>query len=132
MTGEFAVVQILLNTTAITDIVGTRVYLDEAQQGDTYPLIIVEEEDVEPRDTKDGVSKLDMDIIRVYPYAANKNTLRTLARACRTALDNKTPGTYGTYTIQDVRFTGQSSFDEEIENRKVYAKDQEYRVWVVQ
>jgi hypothetical protein len=130
MNAEISIVQILLATSAVTDIVGTRVYLDEAPQTDPYPLIIVEEEDVEPRDSKSGVSVLDVDTIRVFPYASNKNTLRLLAAACRAALDGKSLGTYGTYTIQDMRFMNQSSFDEKIENRKVYAKDQEYRVWV--
>jgi hypothetical protein len=132
MNAEYSVVQILLATTAVTNIVGTRVHLNQAPQNAVYPLIIVDEEDVEPKDSKDGVSVLDMDIIKVYPYAESKNTLRLLAQACRSALDNKTPGVYATYTIRDVRFMGQTSFDEQIENRDVYAKDQTYNIWVVQ
>lgn len=132
MNAEYAVVQILLGTAAVTSIVGTKVYLDEAPQTDAYPYIIVEEENIDPVDSKDGVSVLDVDTIRVFPYAANKNTLRLLAQACRAALDGKIPGTYGTYVIRDIRFMNQSSFDEQIENRKVYAKDQEYRIWVAQ
>lgn len=130
MNGEYSVVQILLSTAAVTAIVGQRVHLDEAPQSAQYPLIIVEEEDSEPRDSKDGPAVLDVDIIRVFPYADNKNALRLLAAACRAALDGKTPGVYGTYTIRDIRFINQSSFDEQIVNRKVYAKDQQYRVWV--
>lgn len=130
MKGEYAVLNILLNTAAVTDIVGTRVYLDEAPQGDEYPLIIVEEEDVEAFPTKSGVSAVDHDIIRVFPYAANKGTLRLLAQACRDALDGKVAGTYNSVAIEDLRFQGQTSFDEKIVNRKVYAKDQQYMVRV--
>lgn len=130
MKGEYAVINILLNTTAVTDIVGTRIYLDEAPQSDAYPLIIIEEEGVEPKDTKDGASVSEPDIIRVFPYSTNKNTLRLLAQACRDALDGKAAGTYNSVSVVDLRFMNQSSFDEQIANRKVYAKDQEYRVWV--
>ena len=130
MKAEFAVLNILLNTTAVTDIAGTRVYLDEAPQTDPYPLVIVSEEDVEPGPTKSGVSAVDYDIIRVYPYAASKETLRLLAAACRAALDGKAAGTYNSVAIEFIRYQGQTSFDETIVNRKVYAKDQQYNVRV--
>lgn len=129
MKGEYAVLKILLDTAAVSSIVGTRVYLDEAPQSEVYPLIIVQEEDVDPRATKSGASVMEPDIIRVFPYAENKGTLKLLAEACRNALDRKTPGVYNNVEIIDLRFEGQSSFDEQIPNRKVYAKDQEYRVW---
>ena len=130
MKGEFAVLNILLNTSSVTSIVGTRIYLDEAPQKDPYPLIIVEEDDVDPAPTKSGVSAVDRDRIRVYPYATNKNTLRLLAQACRDALDGKVSGTYNNVAVDDIRFEGQTSFDETIVNRKVYAKDQQYSVRV--
>jgi hypothetical protein len=130
MKGEYAVLKILLDTTAVSNIVGTRVYLDEAPEGEIYPMVIVQEEGTEPQDSKDGVSVSEPDIIRVYPYAENKQTLKTLAEACRNALDGKTPGVYNSIEILDLRFMNQTSFDEQIANRKVYAKDQEYRVWV--
>lgn len=130
MKAEYAVLNILLNTSAVTDIVGTRIYLDEAPQEDEYPLIIVEEENVEPGPTKSGVSAVDYDTIRVFPYATSKATLRLLAQACRDALDGKAAGTYNSVAVDDVRFQGQTSFDEQIVNRKVHAKDQQYLVRV--
>lgn len=130
MKGEYAVLNILLTTTAVTDLVGTRVYLDSAPQTDPYPLIIVSEEDVEPGPTKSGVSAVDRDITRVFPYSENKNELRVLAQACRDALDGKDAGTYNSVGVQDIRFEGQTSFDDNIVNRKVYAKDQQYSVRV--
>lgn len=130
MKAEYAVLNILLNTAAVSAIVGTRVYLDEAPQEDSYPLVIVEEGGNDPRPTKSGVSVMEPDIIRVFPYSDNKNTLRLLAQACRDALDGKAEGTYNSVSVKAIRFQGQSSFDERITNRKVYAKDQEYQVWV--
>lgn len=130
MSGEYAVLNILLNTTAVTDIVGTRIYLDQAPQTDPYPRIIIEEEGTEPKDTADGPSVSEPDIVRVFPYTDNRAQLKTLAEACRTALDGKVAGTYNGVQVVDLRFIDQSSFNEQIENRKIYAKDQEYRVWV--
>lgn len=130
MKAEYAVLNILLNTAAVSAIVGTRVYLDEAPQTDPYPLVLVAEEDVDPGPTKNGVSAVDYDRIRVYSYAATKHTLRLLAAACRAALDGKAAGSYNSVVVDFIRFEGQTSFDETIENRKVYAKDQSYNVRV--
>jgi hypothetical protein len=130
MKAEYAVLNILLNTAAVNALVGTRVYLDEAPATDPYPLIIIEEEDVNPAPTKSGVSAADRDIVRVFPYTSNKADLRTLAQTCRDALDGKIAGTYNGVAIDDLRFDGQTAFEEQIENRKVYAKDQQYSVRV--
>jgi hypothetical protein len=130
MNGEYAVLGILRDTTAVSDIVGTRVYLNGAPQTDPYPLIIIEAEGIEPKHTKDGPSVSEPDMIRVYPYSANAAELKSLAQACRDALDGKAAGTYNTVAVVDITFMDQTDFDEQIENRKVYAKDQEYRVWV--
>lgn len=135
MNGEYAVLKMLLNDADVTAIVNTRIYLDEAPQKDPYPLIIIEEENNEPTDSKDGVSGADIDIIRVYPYAEDPAVLKTLALACRKALDGKS-GTYNNVRVENIRFTNQNSFtdtalDAKIENRKLYAKDQEYEVRVI-
>ena len=127
MNAEYAVLKMLLGNTVVTDIVGQRVHLDEAPQGERYPLIIIEEENVEPFDSKDGVSVTDHDTIRVFPYAETKATLRLLAKACRDAIDGAT-GTFNGYQVVDAKFRNQSSFDELFDNRKVHAKDQEYLV----
>lgn len=131
MSGEYAVLKMLLEDVDVKAIVGKRVYLDQAPQTDKLPYIIVEEEDVEAKDSKDGVSALDVDIIRVYPYAETKAQLGKLAKACRKALDWK-EGTFNDVIVRNIRFISQSSFDEEVTNRKVYAKDQMYQVFVKQ
>jgi hypothetical protein len=130
MRAEYAVIKILLNDTTVSGLVSTRVYLDEAPQKDPYPLIIVEEDSDDPSDTKDGPSVVDHDTVRVFPYATDPDTLRTLAKACRDALDGKANVTYNTTEVVYVRFVSQGKFSEQIENRKVFAKDQEYNVRV--
>jgi hypothetical protein len=131
MRAEYAVVKILLNDATVAGLVSDRVYLDEAPQTDPYPLIIVEEDNIEPFDSKSGVSSVDHDTVRVFPYSTNKAQLRTLAKACRDALDGKANVTYDTTQVVYVRFMNQSSFDEKIDNRKTYAKDQEYQIRVI-
>ena len=130
MRGEYAVLKILKDNAAVAAIVGSRVYLDEAPQNAQLPYVIVSEEDVEPFDTDDGKSVMDKDIVRVFPYAATKISLRSLSVSCRDALDHVAPGPYNLELVELIVFENQTSFDEEIENRKVYAKDQQYSVWV--
>lgn len=130
MNSELAVLGILRDDSAVTDIVATRVYLNQAPQAAILPYIIVEEQDVEPFNTKDGVSVSDHDTVRVYPYATTKRALISLYTACRNALDGVSNGIYNTVAVNHIYFKGQTSFDEQIENRKAYAKDQEYLVRV--
>jgi hypothetical protein len=130
MSGEYALLKILLADASVAAVVGTRVYLDEAPQTDPYPLIIIEEENNQPGDSKSGVSATDEEIVRIYPYAEDPAVLKTLAKACRAALDGNS-GTYNNIKVEYIRFTNQSSFYDKIENRKIYAKDQEYTVRVI-
>jgi hypothetical protein len=136
MNGELAVLKILLSNATVTDLVSNRVFLNEAPQGKELPYIIIEEEDVEPFPTKSGASSKDHDTIRVYPYSASQNQLRELYVACRNALDEYT-GELNigdvdtgiiTLEVERIRYQGQTSFNDELENRKVYAKDQQYLV----
>jgi hypothetical protein len=131
MNAELAILDILLEDEIVRGIVADRVYLNEAPQGDRLPYIIIEESDNEPNDTKDGASAVDYGRVNVFPYHTDQAELRTLAKAIRNAIEGKTPGTYRTVDFDHARFISQSGFNEEIENRKAYAKDQEYEVRVV-
>jgi len=127
--GEYAVLNILKNNAAVTLIVSDRIYLDEVPQLDVMPFIVIEESDIEPFSTKSGASGADHDIINVFPYAATKKELKNLAAAVRAALDDIS-GTFNGIVVVNVMFRNQSSFSEKINNRKAYAKDQEYQVRV--
>jgi hypothetical protein len=131
MNAELAILEILLTDTTVSGIVETRVYLHEAAQGDQLPYIIVEEDDIEPNDSEDGASAVDYGRVRVFPYDTDQQQLRELAEAIRDAIEGKAPGEYRTVNFDYARFINQSGFSEEINNRKVYAKDQEYEVRVI-
>ena len=129
MNGEYVVINILLNDDAVSDIVGNRIYLDEAPQNTQYPLIIIEQEDSETFPTKSGRAYHDRDFIRVFPYADNLRELKDMANAIRDALDFAQAGLYRGIRMDSLRFQSQNSFSERIANRKTYAKDQLYEVW---
>lgn len=131
MNAELAIIEILLADATVSGIVAQEVHLDDVTQGKALPYIVVEERDVEPNDTKDGASAVDYGRVGVFCYHTNKADLRTLAEAARNAIEGKASGTYRTVNFDYARFISESSFTEEIENRKAYAKDQEYVVRVI-
>lgn len=127
MNGQFAISKILLANSGVTELVSDRIYWDEAPQGKTMPYIIIEESDIIPFDTKSGKSTTDHDIIHVYGYHSSKSALRTLMTAVRNGLDGIS-GTFNDVVVVKVRFQGQHGFTEDIVNKQIYVRDQEYIV----
>lgn len=130
MNGEIGVSDILINDAPVAAIVSDRIYIDKPRQGAHYPLIIIENRNVDPIISKSGVSETDIDIIGVLLYHTSRSGLKTLVEAVRSALDHKASGTYNTVEIQQLIFTSQSNFKEEETNREIYVADQEYRLRV--
>lgn len=131
MNGELAILEILLSDTTVSGIVSDRVYLDQAAQGDTLPYVVIEGDSDEPNDSQEGASAVDYGRVRVFPYSSDSEQLRTLSAAIRTAIEAKASGIYRTVNFDYARFISQSGFTDEIENRTVFAKDQEYEVRVI-
>lgn len=129
--GINAVLGILRDDVTVSGLISDRVYRNKAKQTAQYPLVIVELENVDPFPTKSGVSSKDHVFVNVYSYSTDQAQLDTLSEACRAALDEKAAGTYNTVQIETIRFQSETDFDEEIENRKVWAVDQSYMVRVV-
>lgn len=125
-----AIVQILLADAGVSAIVANKVYRNEAPQGTPAPYVIVEVENVDPYPSKDGVSSADDVFLNVISYAEKQSTLDSLSEAVRSALDERAAGTSGGVTFQVLRFGSESDFDDEIENRKVWAVDQSYMMRV--
>jgi hypothetical protein len=126
-----AIVQILLASSGVTDIVASRVQRNEAPQGQVEPYVIVEVENTEPSPTKGAASSVDYVTLSVFTYSSNLATLDTLTEAVRAALDEKAAGTYGEVVINQLRFEGESDFNEEIDNRELYCVEQTYRMRVI-
>ena len=106
-----AVYGILSGTTAVTDIVGTRIFPEIAEQEAVTPFVIYQLQSVAPEDTHDGPSKLDEVRFEFLCYADSYNAAADLAVAVRGALD-RVSGTYNGVNVESVQF---NDVDVEIE-----------------
>lgn len=91
----------------VFDIVGNKIWPDQARQDSTYPFIIYKILETRPSDEKDGASRLDVVRVSIECYADARLTARSAADAVRTALDRKAAGTYGGVAIDSIRFVDQ-------------------------
>lgn len=106
-----AVYGILSGTTAVTDIVGTRIFPEIAEQEAVTPFVIYQLQSVAPEDTHDGPSKLDEVRFEFLCYADSYNEAADLGVAVRGALD-RVSGTYNGVNVESVQF---NDVDVEIE-----------------
>lgn len=139
MAGSVAAYNILLNTSAVTTLVGSgasaRIYLGRRRQGTALPAISLEEDGVDPTDQKPsgsdtGVSKLDQEDVLVFSYGSTYSSAYSLADAVRTALDKKTAGTYNGVNVQSVQFLGRDYFDEQTDPETFVFEDR-YRIRII-
>lgn len=140
MASELAVIDILRNNAGTAELIGgigtnARVYPFDMPQKATFPAIVVSIEDVEPNDTKDGVSALDVEYIKVecmdttYKNTTNESGTYHIGSAARLALD-RISGTYSGIVCQSIRFDSSSIFTETVNNKIVYVEEQIYKIRV--
>lgn len=134
MAAELALIDILRDDATIGALVGgtgtsARVYPIERPQTSLFPSITVIPDDIDPSDTKTGVSKLDEEFITVYYYSDTYSSNNSLSVAGRSALD-RNGGTYNGVVVQSIRFEDRDSWVEEIENRVIYVTEHNYKVRV--
>jgi hypothetical protein len=106
-----AIYNILNNDTDVAALVSTKIFPNVAKQGTAFPFIVYQTTDVEPNDTKDGVSTLDSNGFEVLCFAESYSAAVGLAQKVRIALDRKS-GTYNTVKVQSIQF---NSVDEDFE-----------------
>lgn len=123
------VIDILKTDAPIIARVSTRVYPIEREEKQPLPALTVSITDIDPSDTKSGVSTLDEESIIVTSYASTFNECKLLSEECRTALD-RVSGTYAGLIIQSAYFLDQFTDFEEINNKKVFFIEQNYKVRV--
>ena len=92
MSAELAVIEILRSDATVGGLVGgtgtsARIYPIERPQTSTLPAITVTPDDIEPSDTKTGVSKLDEEFIQVLYYSSDYNDNKDLVEAGRVDYD---------------------------------------------
>jgi len=106
-----AVYGILSANSGVTDIVGTNIFPEIAEQETAVPFIVYQLQNVAPEDTHDGPSKLDEVQFEFLCYADSYNAAADLGVAVRAALD-RVSGTYNGVHVESVQF---NDVDVEIE-----------------
>ena len=136
MAAEIALIDILRDDATLGALLGgtgtsARVYPIDRPQGSALPAVVVRGQDIEPSDTKDGVSTLDTEFIQVLMYGEDLNQLiLTIEARVRILLDRIALGTYNTIVIQSSQFQDRDTFSEQIDNNAVYTIEHIYKVRV--
>lgn len=133
MNGELAVKYLLDNNGAYNAHVGgssavARIFYDEAEQTQQLPFCIVSGNDIQPNDTKDGVSTLDFDTVYVTHFAGTKKKVAQMAQDGRTALDRQSGSNLNGINVESIRFITQRSGSEYLLDKKVFTIEQLYQV----
>lgn len=126
--GGNLVVQSLLVADATYSAIADKVYYDEADQTIPTPFGIVRLDEVQPNDDKTGVSHFDFDMVTVLHFSSTALEAHEMAVAARNALDRKTAGTYNSIVIDSIQFQTQRSGSEFIDNHKILAIEQIYKI----
>ena len=116
---------LLSNDATVNGIVGTNIFPYMAFENIVYPYIVYEQTSLEPTDTKDGVSELDVVSYDIEIYTKSPGDLTTLANAVRDKLD-RFSGTVLTKSIQSITYKGENTgFDMK---DRVYLRIQNYSI----
>ena len=99
-----AIYYLLSNATSVTDICGTRIYPELAEQEAPTPFVVYEVISVDPDDTNDGPAKLDEVTIDITAVADVYDTCSDLASAIRAAID-RIRGTYNGVNVDSVQYS---------------------------
>lgn len=101
-----AIYNILSTTSAVTDIVGTKIYPEIAPQNESQPYIVYSVVSNNPTDTKEENGNVDEATIEVYCFNTKYSTAIDLGVAVRAALERKN-GTFGGVKIQSINYTNE-------------------------
>ena len=98
-----AVYGILSANSGVTDLVGTRIFPEIAEQEAATPFIVYQLQSVAPEDTHDGPSKLDEVRFEFLCYADTYDQAADVGVKVRAALD-RVSGTYNGVNVESVQF----------------------------
>ena len=125
MTVGKAIFYLLNNYTNLTDIVGTRIYPEVAEQDGATPFVVYTIISNSPSDTHSGPSQLDVAQVDVVAYSTSYAECIDIGVHVRAALDRVT-GTYNGVNVQSCQYTTELiDFDD---YRRSYVITQSYDV----
>lgn len=118
---------ILSNNSAVAALVGTKIYPSETPQAIAMPVILYSIENIEPKTSKDGVSKLDIYSVDISCFSNKYDNMIDIYQAIRTALD-RYKGTNSSIKIDQINF---KSFNRDfIESAQVHQGSSTYEIRV--
>lgn len=85
------IIERILDSSDVTDIVGTRVFPLIASQNSELPSVVVQMVSLRTNDTKEASSPLHVYTIHVTSFANEPSQCWTLSKACQAQLNNWTP-----------------------------------------
>lgn len=119
---------ILVNTTAVTDLVGTSIFPERVPQEQGYPAVVLNTSSTRPGISKQRQTSLFGVALQVLIYTQTYAQAEAIANAIRVALDNYT-GTSNGEVFQRIVFE-----DEGVESQielEIIAFSQRYSVWEI-
>lgn len=103
MTEGKAIYNLLRTDSDITNLVSSRIYPQIASQGADFPFIVYLLVDVDPSDTKSGVSTLDQSRYDIVVASKTYSEVSTITELVRNRLDRYS-GTVESVVIDSIQF----------------------------
>lgn len=103
-----AIYYLLSNAESVTNIAGTRIYPELAEQEAVAPYAVYQIVSVNPDDTNDGPAVIDEVVVDVLCVAESYNEAADLATAVRASLD-RVRGTYNGVNVESIQYDSTDS-----------------------
>jgi len=118
-----AIYSLLVNDSAVSALVGTRIYPELAEEGASASYIVYSVVSNTPSDTKEG-TPIDEAQLEIFSVGNTYAAANDLADKVRAALDRKSQIVVGTVTVQSIQYTNEVV--EVSEKRDLYISVQDY------
>lgn len=126
------VLNILQNDIGVTQFTGDSIHVEEAEETESGPFVVLKVTDSEPYDSKTSVSTLDKLTLQVLSYARDSDRALRLNKSVRSALDGKGQETYADEFIQSIRFISSDSGKVKMTRNDWYIWEHIYDVYIDQ
>lgn len=120
-----AIFNILSNDAGLSALVGTRVFPEMAPEEAETPFLVYSVLSIEPTDTKQGSSTVDVSQLETYSVSNSYTECMDVSEAARAALD-RNGGLFNSVSIQSIQY--QSADTEYNATQRVYIAQQRYNV----
>lgn len=120
-----AIFNILSNDAELSELVGTRIFPEMAPEEAQNPYLVYSVLSIDPTDTKQGSSTVDVSQLETYSVSNNYGDCMDVSEAARAALD-RNGGLFSQVSIQSIQY--QSADTEYNATQRVYIAQQRYSV----